>query len=206
MARSSANPIFRQAVGSPRGLRGCNRALPRMGNPEPRTSYPESRTPNPESRIPPQLSLLGLLLCAGLFLNIAALSAREFPPEVPPPKPIVLPTPQVRELPNGLQVVVIERHSLPLVTLRLVVKSGAEADPPTLPGTAQLTAGLLSQGTARRSARDIAEAVDFIGGSLDRRGVGQFVCLPYSSRRAHRACFRPAFGRDPPSRLCARRS
>ena len=109
----------------------------------------------------------GLVACAGLLLGFAALSAREFPPEVPPPKPLVLPTPQVRELPNGLKVIVIERHSLPLVTLRLVVRSGAEADPPELAGTAQLAAGLLSQGTARRSARDIAEAVDFIGGSLE---------------------------------------
>ncbi len=108
-----------------------------------------------------------LLLCATMLPSLALLWAREFPPEVPPPKPIVLPTPQVRELPNRLKVVVMERHSLPLVTLRLVVKSGAEADPPALPGVAQLAAGLLSQGTARRSAREIAEAVDFVGGSLE---------------------------------------
>lgn len=127
-----------------------------------------SRTTNHESRVPLHFSLLGFLLWwASLLLGIAALSAREFPPEVPPPKPIVLPTPQIRELPNGLRIMVIERHSLPLVTLRLMVKSGAEADPPTLPGTAQLTAGLLSQGTARRNASDIAETVDSVGGSLE---------------------------------------
>jgi len=108
-----------------------------------------------------------LLLCAATLLGHTALWAREFPPEVPPPKPIVLPTPQVRELPNGLKLVVIERHSLPLLTLRLVVKSGAEADPPDLAGMAQLAAGLLSQGTVRRSAGEIAEAIDFVGGSLD---------------------------------------
>jgi len=153
MARHSANASVTQTVGSPEGL-----CVPNL---------PLSRIPNPESRIPPRFSLRGLLLCAGLLLGFAVLSAREFPPEVPPPKAIDLPTPQVRKLPNGLQVVVIERHSLPLLTLRLVVKSGAEADPPTLPGTAQLTAGLLSQGTARRSAREIAEAVDFVGGSLE---------------------------------------
>ena len=100
-----------------------------------------------------------------LFLTVSA-AARDYPPEVPPPKAIVLPVPRVHELPNGLKVVVIERRSLPLVTLRLVVKSGAEADPPGLAGTAQLVAGLLSQGTARRSAREIADAVDSIGGTL----------------------------------------
>lgn len=86
---------------------------------------------------------------------------------MPPPKPFVLPPAQVHELPNSLKVVVIECHSLPLLTLRLIVKSGAEADPPDLAGTAQLVAGLLSQGTARRSAHEIAEAIDLMGGSID---------------------------------------
>lgn len=106
-------------------------------------------------------------MCAALLFGLTTALAREFPPEVPPPKPFVLPSAQVRELPNGLKVVVIERHSLPLLTLRLVVKSGAEADPPDLGGTAQLVAGLLSQGTTRRSARQIAEAIDLMGGSIE---------------------------------------
>ncbi|MBZ5543884.1 MAG: insulinase family protein [Acidobacteriia bacterium] len=106
-------------------------------------------------------------MCLGFALLAAAAAARDYPPEVPPPKPIVLPVPRVLELPNGLKVVVIERRSLPLVTLRLVVKSGAEADAPGLAGTAQLVAGLLSQGTARRSAWEIADAVDSAGGTLE---------------------------------------
>jgi zinc protease len=80
-----------------------------------------------------------------------------------------LPSAQVRELPNGLKVAVIERRSLPLLTLRLVVKAGAGADPPLLPGTAQFTADLLSEGTSQRSARQIAETVDAIGGNLETR-------------------------------------
>lgn len=108
-----------------------------------------------------------LCLWAGLLLCVASLAGREFPPTVPPPKPVVLPSPAVRVLPNGLKVVVIERHSLPLLTLRLVVKAGAEADPPELPGTAQLVAALLNQETAHRSAQQIAEAIDRVGGTID---------------------------------------
>ncbi len=108
-----------------------------------------------------------LLTAAACVLGAVLASARDFPPSAPPPKPFVLPTPAVRVLAHGLRVVAIERHSLPLVTLRLVVKSGAEADPPSFPGTAQLVSALLTQGTTRRTARDIAESVDSIGGWLD---------------------------------------
>jgi len=93
--------------------------------------------------------------------------ARDLPPEALPPKPLVLPSPEVRVLPNGLKLVALERHMLPLVTLRLVVKSGAESDPATLPGTAQLVSALLTEGTSTRSAGQISEAIDSIGGLVD---------------------------------------
>jgi zinc protease len=118
-----------------------------------------SRNPYPLSLIP-----LTALLLASLA---APICARDYPPAVPPPKPMVIPTPAIQTLANGLQVVVVERHSLPLITVRLVVKSGAECDPPNLPGTAALVNGLLTEGTARRTAREIAEAIDSIGGVVD---------------------------------------
>ena len=107
-----------------------------------------------------------LAYLAGAFLIAACLVARDRPPEVPPPAPLKLPIPAVTQLPNGLRVVVVERRSLPILTLRLLVQSGAESDPPELPGTAQLTAQVLSQGTPRRSARAISDAVDFMGAQL----------------------------------------
>jgi len=82
--------------------------------------------------------------------------ARDYPPDVSPPKPIVIPNPAIQTLPNGLQVVVVERHTLPLITVRLVVKSGAECDPPDLPGTATLVNGLLNEGTEHRTSLQIA--------------------------------------------------
>jgi len=74
-------------------------------------------------------------------------------------------------LPNGLQVVVVERNTLPLITLRLVVKAGAEFDPARLPGTAALVNSLLTEGTTHRTSRQIAEAIDSVGGVVDN-GVG----------------------------------
>jgi zinc protease len=106
-----------------------------------------------------------------LFSLTAPLLARDIPPDVPPPKPTVIPAPAIQTLPNGLQVVVVERHTLPLITLRLVVKAGAELDPARLPGTAALVNSLLTEGTAHRTSRQIAEAIDSVGGLVDN-GVG----------------------------------
>ncbi len=99
--------------------------------------------------------------------HCATAVARDYPPAVPPPRPYVLPPPAVRKLDNGLKLVLVERHSLPLITAYLVVKAGAEADPSDLPGTAQFVASLLDQGTQGRSAQQIAEAIDAVGGTID---------------------------------------
>lgn len=93
-------------------------------------------------------------------------AAREFPPPVQPPKPLVLPAANVRVLANGLRVVVVERHALPLVSLHLVVRAGAEDDGQSF-GTAELVSALLTEGTTHRSAREIADTVDSMGGVMD---------------------------------------
>jgi zinc protease len=72
----------------------------------------------------------------------------------------------VKVLRNGLKVMVIERHSLPVITVRVVVRAGAEADPAGLPGTAQFAASLIDEGTDTRSAQQIAEVIDQVGGNL----------------------------------------
>jgi zinc protease len=114
-----------------------------------------------------------LLNCSFLLAAtaIAGSSSQDPFDQIPPtasfPKPYVMPMPAVRALPNGLTIVTIERHDLPLVTLRWVVKAGAEADPAGAPGTAQLLSALLNQGTASRSANQIAEAIDSAGGTID---------------------------------------
>jgi zinc protease len=69
-------------------------------------------------------------------------------------------------MPNGLVVLLVERHALPAVQVQLLVKTGAVADPVGKAGLAALTAKLLDRGAATRSANEIADAIDFIGGSL----------------------------------------
>lgn len=87
--------------------------------------------------------MLFLLLAAAYTVAGILGLARQAPPRVQPPRPAHLPPPSLLVLPNGLRVAVVERHTLPLVTLRLVVRVGAEADSPDLPGTAQMVLSLI---------------------------------------------------------------
>jgi zinc protease len=83
------------------------------------------------------------------------------------PNPFAFPEPATRTLPNGLRVFVVTDHRDAAIAARLVILgAGATQDPPGMPGVSQMTAALLTQGTEKRSARDIAEAIDFVGGSL----------------------------------------
>jgi zinc protease len=70
-------------------------------------------------------------------------------------------------LPNGLTLLVAERPAVPIATISVLVRAGSALDPAGKPGVANLVAQLLTQGTASRTAPEISEAVDFIGGSLD---------------------------------------
>lgn len=92
--------------------------------------------------------------------------ARELPPAPAEPRPVSIPAASEKTLDNGLRVIVVARHGSPLVTAELNVLSGGEVDPEKLPGLADFTAALLTQGTKTRSAPQIAQAAEALGGSL----------------------------------------
>ncbi len=83
-----------------------------------------------------------------------------------PPPAVVMPAVVRRELPNGLQIVEVERHNLPVADFVLLVRSGTEADPARKPGLTSLTSDLLTRGTMSRSATAIAEQEALLGVSL----------------------------------------
>ncbi|HLA63064.1 MAG TPA: pitrilysin family protein [Rhodothermales bacterium] len=107
------------------------------------------------------------LAFALVLLLVPAVRAQQTPPAPGPPRPLTLPAPAERTLSNGLRVLVVERPGLPLVTVQLLVRSGAEVDPPGRDGAAQLTAALLTQGTATRTAPEIAQAMESLGATLN---------------------------------------
>lgn len=135
------------------------------------------------------------------------------------PKPLADPTlqlPQIqrRKLANGLEVLIVEQHELPVVSMDLVIKTGAAADPNGKAGLATLTADMLDEGTKKRSALDISNEVSAIGANL---GVGarwdsSSATLTTLTRHLGRALdlyadvvLNPAFSDEELERLRARR-
>lgn len=92
--------------------------------------------------------------------------ARVAPPPPGPPVAVVLPKPSERTLPNGLRVIVAKTSDLPLVSAEVLIRRGAASDPKGLAGLTAFTADLLPQGTTRRSATEIAEAIEALGGAI----------------------------------------
>jgi predicted Zn-dependent peptidase len=87
------------------------------------------------------------------------------PKEKPDPK-LTLPAVQRRKLSNGLEVLVVEHHELPVVSMNLVMKMGAAGDPASKAGLASLTADMLDEGTTTRDALQISDQLARIGSSV----------------------------------------
>lgn len=114
---------------------------------------------------------LSLVVSALLTLPaVAAQQTRSWPSERPPrplsPRPVNFPPYDIRALPNGLQIVVVPHHEQPAVSIRMLMQAGSAYDPPGKAGVANLAGSLLDQGTSTRSAADIADTIDSIGGAL----------------------------------------
>lgn len=105
---------------------------------------------------------------AAILLAVPFASAQQVTP--PPPaasRAANLPKPVEKTLANGLHVIVVPKHDIPLVAARLMVKTGSEGDPAGLAGLAALTADLLTQGTGTRTAGEVARGVEALGATLD---------------------------------------
>jgi len=99
------------------------------------------------------------------------------------PKVVLPPVRDVR-LPNGARLILAEKHDVPLIAFEGYLRGGSVTDPPGKEGVASLTAEMLRKGAGRRSARQIAEAEDGVGASLES-GAGleaAFVSGEFMSR------------------------
>jgi zinc protease len=94
-----------------------------------------------------------------LMLTIVASTAAAQTLHMPPHEKYVLK--------NGLTVLLLEKHGVPMINLYAIVKTGSAADPAGEDGLASITAGLLRKGTKTRTAQQFAADLDYIGGSFE---------------------------------------
>ncbi len=107
--------------------------------------------------VPAAIAALGIIATASRSASAASSTATggfKLPPSVQ------------RTFKNGVRAFVVEYHELPLLEIEVILRTGAAHDPAGKAGLASLTSGLLRKGAGSRTATELAEAVDFVGGSL----------------------------------------
>jgi zinc protease len=113
-------------------------------------------------------STLGVLILLAVQSIASAQGTfdRTKPPELGPPPRVSLPPILTRQLPNGLKLMIVEQHELPLADFVLLVGSGGTVDPAGKTGVANLTSSMLREGTTTRKSLDIADQIAFLGINL----------------------------------------
>lgn len=117
--------------------------------------------------VAPTVQVSPLVAPGGIAIAAPAPEGQRKP--LPQPGPAVavrLPAPSETRLENGMRVIVVEKHDVPLATALVVADAGAARDPDGKAGVGSLAADLLTKGTATRSATEIARAVESLGGAI----------------------------------------
>jgi predicted Zn-dependent peptidase len=117
------------------------------------------------ARIASRAALLALAAAVAAS-PLLAQADRSKPPKPGPARPLKLPPVERLSLSNGMSVLLLGVHEVPVVEVILVVRGGAAADPAGRDGLAAMTADLLDEGAGGKDALALADAVDFLGATL----------------------------------------
>ena len=122
-----------------------------------------------------------LLSAALLGASFPALAQqKQTPPPGSAPHDFALPAKQEVTLPNGLRATLVPYGEIPKVTVELVVQAGNVHDPAADNGLADMVGRLLREGTTTLTAKEIADKVARMGGTLEV-GVGSTQTTLYGS-------------------------
>jgi len=124
--------------------------------------------------------ILGFILLA-VALSLAGQERfRKAPPPPEPRQELKLPSIETSPpLTNGLRVSVIFRDDLPMMILQLIIQGGESSSPERSAGTASFAAHVVTRSTQSRSASDIEEFIESIGGSLSVSTMEDFTLLTF---------------------------
>lgn len=109
-----------------------------------------------------------------LFLSATTASAQNIDrskrPAIAPPPSFKFPKIETHTLANGLRLVVVEDHTVPLIAARIVLGVDSTADPPGKEGLYAVTLGALREGTSSMSSEQLAEAFADVGATVTPTG------------------------------------
>lgn len=111
-------------------------------------------------------SVLSLFLLAALAAPLAAQPFPGTPPEPGEPRPFSVPEGRTLTLDNGIEVKLVPYGTLPKVSVAAVVRVGNVDEAADEAGLADLVGSLMEEGTASRSAAEVAEAAAAMGGNV----------------------------------------
>jgi len=112
------------------------------------------------------------LVVGALLLPACAIRSQTVtPPPAGPLRPYVFPPVEQFQLANGLKVILVQKHTLPVVEGRLFVDAGSMREPAAKSGLASLTGSLLSEGTGEMDGAAIARAMDALGAQYFTNGT-----------------------------------
>jgi predicted Zn-dependent peptidase len=114
-----------------------------------------------------KLLLPVLLAVAGLFGSAAAVAPLQ-------ESGVRLPPFSRFRLDNGMTVLLMEQHEVPIVSFNFIMKAGSVGDPAGKEGVSSLTADLLRRGTRSRTSDRVSSELDFIGGQFDMAASTDF--------------------------------
>lgn len=83
-------------------------------------------------------------------------------------------------LENGLTLMTVERHNLPVVKVSIGINAGNLHEPEEKSGLASLVASLLDEGTKSRTAEQISEEIEFVGGGVGASGGKDYITVKLS--------------------------
>ncbi len=112
------------------------------------------------------VAVLAVVTLIGPVIGQTSEPDRGRPPELGPPPTLKLPAIEHLKLSNGLPVVLLEKHEVPVVSLNLIVKGGSSLDPEQKTGLAALTASMMTEGAGKLDSLQLADAIDFLGANI----------------------------------------
>jgi zinc protease len=122
------------------------------------------------------------------LVAVPVFAQKETPPPGGQPKPFVFPKADTYALPNGMKVTLVQYGAVPKVAMQAIVRAGTLNEKTEQRWVSDIVATMLKDGTAKRTAEEIAKETAEMGGSIftapsnDKTTIGGEVLSEFDAR------------------------